>query len=318
MRESLIDDFFLTMKGEWQEGFEGKYRRSLEELLQLLNGDLKGSDVEEYLTRESLFVFEKFLRYILKNGKINGGFKSNAKRALSFITSRDITSRDYDERIEALGEEHAIKTYWEPEDESNKRRIEAIANAIEVKRNEVAIDIGCGVGTFTYRIALKGGKAIGVDYSLTSLKVARGLAERKFKGNKRIYFVAADATRLPFQDSSADVIVAADFIEHINNIGKERFLDEAARILSNNGRMIIFTPNKLRELIGNIIRWVRRGDGTRLHFGLSTRFAFEKKLRRRGFKYKRLFVDVVRPFLATMPIMRELLALEILWVARIK
>lgn len=61
---------------------------------------------------------------------------------------------------------------------------------------------------------------------------------------------------------------------------------------------------------------VKGGEDTRLHFGLSTRFAFEKKLRNRGFKYKRLFVDVVRPFLATMPVVRELLALEILWIVK--
>ena len=316
MRESLADNFFLAMKGGWQEGFEGKYRQELEGLLLLLHKDLKGSNVEEYLKSQNIFVTEKFLRYILKNGKIEGIFKSNAKRLLSFVTSMNITSRDYDERIEVLGEEHAIKTYWEPEDESNRRRIEAIANAIEVKRDEVALDLGCGVGTFTYRMALKGGKAIGIDYSPASLKVAQSLAKRKFKGTAMTHFVAADATYLPFHDSSADVIVAADFIEHIDDIGKERLLDEAARVLSKNGRMIIFTPNKLRESIGTIIRWFKGGEDTRLHFGLSTRFAFEKKLRNRGFKYKRLFVDVVRPFLATMPVVRELLALEILWIVK--
>jgi SAM-dependent methyltransferase len=316
MTESLIDDFFLTMKGDWQEGFEGKYRRSLEELLQLLNGDLKGSDVEEYLKRESIFVSEKFLRYILKNGKIEGVFRLNAKGVLSYITSMDITSRDYDERIEVLGDEHAMKTYWEPEDESNRRRIEIISNAIALKRDEVAIDIGCGVGTFTYRMALKGGTAIGLDYSLASIKVAKSLAKGKFGNKDRIQLVAADATRLPFHNSSADVIVAADFIEHLDDKGKERFLDESARVLGKNGRMIIFTPNRLREFIGTIIRWFEGGEGTRLHFGLTTRFAFEKKLKKRGFKYKRLFADVSRPFLAIMPIMRELLALEILWVIK--
>jgi SAM-dependent methyltransferase len=316
MREFLIDDFFLTMKGEWQEGFEGKYRRSLEKLLQLLKGDLKGSDVEEYLKKESLFVSEKFLKYILKKRKIEGVFKLNAKRMLSFITSMEITSRDYDERIEALGEEHAIKTYWEPEDESNRRRIEVISNAIALKRDEVAIDIGCGVGTFTYRMALQGGKAIGLDYSVASLKVAKSLAERKFCRNEKIHFIAADAARLPFKNSSAEVIVAADFIEHIDDQGKERLLDESARVLGKNGRIIIFTPNKLREFIGTIIRWLAGGEGTRLHFGLTTRFAFEKKLKKRGFKYKRLFVDVGRPFLATIPVAREFLALEILWIVK--
>jgi SAM-dependent methyltransferase len=316
MRESLIDDFFLTIKGEWQDGFEGQYRHSLEELSQLLNNDLKGSDVEKYLKKESLFVSEKFLRYILKNDKIGGVFKLNAKRALSCITSKDITSRDYDERIEVLGKEHAMKTYWEPEDKSDRRRVEIISNAIALKRDEVVIDIGCGVGTFTYRMTLQGGRAIGLDYSLASLKVAKSLAKGKFGNKERIQLVAADATRMPFQDFSTDVIIAADFIEHIDNIDKESFLDESARVLGKNGRMIIFTPNKLREFIGTIIRWFEGGEGTRLHFGLTSRFAFEKKLKKRGFKYKRLFVDVSRPFLATIPIMRELLALEILWVVK--
>jgi ubiquinone/menaquinone biosynthesis C-methylase UbiE len=146
--------------------------------------------------------------------------------------------------------------------------------------------------------------------------VAKSLAERKFRGKAKILFIAADATRLPFKDLSADVIVAADFIEHIDDIGEKRFLNEAARPLSGNGRMIIFTPNKVREFIGTIVRWFEGGEGTRLHFGLTTRFSFEKKLKKRGFKYKRLFVDVVRPFLAAIPIVRELLALEILWVVK--
>jgi SAM-dependent methyltransferase len=316
MRESFIDDFFLIMNGEWQKGFEGKYRRSLAELLRLLNGVLKISDVEEYLKKESIFVSEKFLKYILKKGKIEGVFKLNAKKVLSCITAMEVTSRDYDERIEMLGKEHAMKTYWEPEDESNRRRVEIISNAIALKRDEVAIDIGCGVGTFTYRMALQGGRAIGLDYSIASIKVAKCLAKEKFGNKESIQFIAADATRLPCQDSSADVIVAADFIEHIDDQGKERLLDDSARVLGKNGRMIIFTPNKLREFIGTIVRWFGGGEGTRLHFGLTTRFAFEKKLKKRGFKYKRLFVDVGRPFLATIPVVREFLALEILWVVK--
>jgi len=204
-----------------------------------------------------------------------------------FTTSRDITSRSYDERIEALDEAHAIKTYWEPEDESNRRRVEIISNAIALKRDEIVIDIGCGVGTFTYRMALQGGKAIGLDYSLASITVAKSLAKGKFGNKERIYLVAADATRLPLPDSSVDVIVAADFVEHIDDKGKERLLDESTRVLGKNGRMIIFTPNKLRESIGTILRWFKGGENTRLHFGLTSRFSFERKLRKKGFTYKK-------------------------------
>jgi len=37
---------------------------------------------------------------------------------------------------------------------------------------------------------------------------------------------------------------------------------------------------------------------------------------RKGSHIKRIFVDVVRPFLTAIPIVKELLALEILWVVR--
>lgn len=312
MKELLIDDFLKVMKEEWQEGFEIKYRPLLEELLELIKNDSK--DVEGFFLRNNRFVCEKFLRYILKYGEVKWADKKKIKRMLSFFSSQVITSRDYDERIEALGVDHAVKVYWEPEDDVNKRRIDAISGAIGAKKGEIVIDVGCGVGTFTYRAALKGAKAIGVDYSLQSLRIAKRLSEKRLGDDAWIRFVVADATNLPFKGQSTDIIVAADFIEHIDDTQKERFLDESMRLLNKNGRMVIFTPNKIRELTGTIVRLFKRGEGTRLHFGLITRFSFEKKIRKRGFRYKRIFVDIGRPYLAKIPVLKELLALEILWV----
>ncbi len=316
MKELLIDDFFSAMKMEWQEGFEKKYRPLLKELLQLIDPAPKERDIEGFFLQKNRFVCEKFLRHILKHERLKKSDKRMSQKLLSFLSSKAITSRDYDERIEALGVNHALKTYWEPEDEVNKRRIEIISNAIDAERGEIVIDIGCGVGTFTYRAALKGARAIGVDYSLESTRIAKILAEKRLGKDAWIKFVVADAANLPFRDSSADVIVSADFIEHIDDTGKERFLDESVRLLNKNGRMIIFTPNKIMESIGTIVRWLKGGEGTRLHLGLTTRFSFEKKLRKRGLRYRRRFIDVVRPYLANLPILKELLVLEVLWVIK--
>jgi SAM-dependent methyltransferase len=318
MQERLIDNFLKIMKGEWEDGFEVRYRPLLAALIKFMNENPSPSydNLQKFLHSKNIFVCETFLRYIQTQNDLKPISKKNIKRLISSICSYEITGRAYDERIEALGVDHAIRNYWEPEEPVGRRRVETVFKAVTAQHGKVIIDVGCGVGTFAYRAALRGAYTIGVDYSLKSVMVAKSLAERKFFGSGKIHFIAADATRLPFKDSSADVIVAADFIEHINNIGKERFLDEAVRVLSKNGRMIIFTPNKLREFIGTIVRWFRGGEGTRLHFGLTTRFAFEKKLKKRGFEYKRLFVDVGRPFLATIPVVREFLALEILWIVK--
>lgn len=309
MRESLIDDFFKVVEKEWEQGFKKKYSLLLKEVIQLRDNNL-----EEFFLKKNRFVCEKFLRYILKYGKLKLKEKSSSKKILSFISLQPITSRDYDERIEALGINHAVKTYWEPEDEISKRRIDIILEAIEPREGEIIIDIGCGVGTFAYRIALKGANAVGIDYSPESIQVAKTLSEKMLDKDAKIKFIIADATGLPFENSSVDAIVSADFIEHIDDIQKEKFLDECLRVLKRHGRMIIFTPNKIRETIGSIVRLLKGGEGTRLHFGLTTRFSFENKLKKKGLTYKRKFVDIERPYLVNLPIFNELLALDILWV----
>lgn len=316
MKKYLRDDFFTKMKGEWQDGFEERYSPLLGELLKLMDKDFNEKDIEDFFTTRNRFVCEKFLRYILKNGRLGRADRERAWMLLSFLSSQDITARNYDERIEALGLKHAIKTYWEPEDPVDKRRIGIVTDAIGVERGEVIIDIGCGVGTFTYRVALKGAKAIGVDYSIESIKIAKTLSRERVSRDAWIRFIVGDATNLPFKDSSADAIVSADFIEHISDMEKEYFLDEALRVLNKNGRMIVFTPNKIRESVGGILRWLRSEEGTRLHLGLTTRFSFEKKLRKRGKRYRRRFIDVVRPYLARLPLLKEIFSLNICWIIK--
>jgi hypothetical protein len=82
---------------------------------------------------------------------------------------------------------------------------------------------------------------------------------------------------------------------------------------------VIFTPNLLREQLGAFKEKLSGMLGgiaseTRLHFGLTSRFHFEKMLRRNGFNFKRTFLDVDRPYLAKIPVLKEVLSLNLLWV----
>jgi SAM-dependent methyltransferase len=54
-------------------------------------------------------------------------------------------------------------------------------------------------------------------------------------------YVGGDACEMPFKKESFDTIVAADLIEHLENVGL--FLDECFRLLVTNGRLILTTPN---------------------------------------------------------------------------
>jgi len=57
-------------------------------------------------------------------------------------------------------------------------------------------------------------------------------------GNKSIH---GDACCLPFKDSSIDIVLSLDLIEHLAS--PDDFLSESVRVLKNNGMLIISTPN---------------------------------------------------------------------------
>ena len=233
----------------------------------------------------------------------------------------DITSRDYDERVIAEGLDFLAAAYYQPKDASALRRIEIVAAAIDAKPSERVLDIGCGVGTFAYRCARAGAFSVGVDYSVESVKAARTLSF-KYGTNGRSGFIAAEAGSLPLKGSYFDKVVSADFIEHITDADKERMLTEVRRVLKPGGEAVIFTPNGARENIGWVYRRVRHlitGEkipSTDLHFGLTTRRRFEGLCKKLGFSYRLYYHDITRPYLARIPLLCRLLALNLLWVIK--
>jgi SAM-dependent methyltransferase len=135
--------------------------------------------------------------------------------------------------------------------------------------------------------------------------------------------MVADACHLPFSDRCFDTVVAADFMEHVTLKDKDAILKEIKRVLRINGTVVIFTPNGIREKIGDFYWKVRHflfGDripGTELHFGLTNKFEFQRLLKSKGFRFRLHYHDVTRPYLARIPLIRAVLALNLLWIADI-
>lgn len=230
-----------------------------------------------------------------------------------------ITSRDYDVRIIAQGLQHQIDNYYMPKETSMKKRIEIVMDALQLKPGEKILDMGCGVGTFAFHCAKMDGFTVGIDYSLESIKAARLLCG-KFGVNQNTNFLVGDACNLPFKANYFDKIVGADFIEHITCGQKELMLREICRILKPEGKVVIFTPNGVREKIGEWywkIRHIFFRDTipkTDLHFGLTNKREFEKMCEIRGLVCKLVYKDITRGYLAKIPILRNLLSLNLLWV----
>lgn len=108
--------------------------------------------------------------------------------------------------------------------------------AKEFSHGKRVLDIACGVGYGT-QILMRSlpDSVIGVDISEEAIEFAR--AHYEVPGVK---FVVGDATALPFEDNSFDVVVSFETIEHVPSA--LAFLKEVRRVLCPNGTFIVSTP----------------------------------------------------------------------------
>jgi len=97
------------------------------------------------------------------------------------------------------------------------------------------LDVACGEGYGAAALRKAGAaQVVGVDVSERVCVHAR----RKYGLDAR----AGSAENLPLADSSVELVVSFETIEHVAN--PARFLDECARVLVPRGTLIVSTPNK--------------------------------------------------------------------------
>jgi len=117
------------------------------------------------------------------------------------------------------------------------------------------LDLGCGDGRLSAELVKKGHEVWGVDI------FSGGIADAKQKGIKAIE--ADIEEKLPFQDSSFDLVLILDVLEHLYD--GESVMKEVHRILKKDGKTIISYPNqfdlrnRFNMLLGRgIIHWSHR------------------------------------------------------------
>jgi ubiquinone/menaquinone biosynthesis C-methylase UbiE len=105
-----------------------------------------------------------------------------------------------------------------------------------VEEREVA-DIACGLG-YGSRILKESGARTVIGIDLCEKAVAYARSQHSLDG---VTFTVGDATRMPLPDSSVDIIISFETIEHVPNT--PNLLLEFVRILRRQGLLVISSPN---------------------------------------------------------------------------
>ena len=114
----------------------------------------------------------------------------------------------------------------------------------DIVRNKIVLDIASGAGYGTHLISKTAQKVCGIDYSQEAITYA----QKNYAGDNITYKVG-DAHDIPLPDSSVDVVVSLETIEHLKEPIK--FIKEVKRVLKKHGQFVVSTPNDDEYIEGN-------------------------------------------------------------------
>jgi ubiquinone/menaquinone biosynthesis C-methylase UbiE len=142
--------------------------------------------------------------------------------------------------------------------ELTRERLKCLGNIVKelgIKPGYYVLDIGSGTGVLLpFLIAELGdeGKVIALDFSAEML----GQAQAK-NFSPIVGFAQADVLAIPLADNSVDLAICNSVFPHFND--KVKALKEIARVLRNNGRLVICHTmsramiNQLHQSTGGVI-----------------------------------------------------------------
>ncbi|RWO18413.1 MAG: class I SAM-dependent methyltransferase [Mesorhizobium sp.] len=147
--------------------------------------------------------------------------------------------------------------------EKTDREVEAIWNLLSLKEGGPVLELGCGYGRITNRLAGKGARVTGLDASPVLLKKAEADAAER---GVNVEYVLGDMRSLPWRDCFDVVFLWYTTFGYFNEADNEKVLHEAARSLRKGGRLLIDQLNRYSLLTDKSSSYeiVRRNDDLRM------------------------------------------------------
>ena len=109
--------------------------------------------------------------------------------------------------------------------------------AAEMVAGKRVLDAACGEGYGSHLLSARAEQVTGLDVSEQTVEHAR----QRYRADN-LKFECGDATQLPYEDNSFDVVVSFETLEHLE--AQDRLLTEFRRVLVPDGFLLVSSPDR--------------------------------------------------------------------------
>ncbi len=161
---------------------------------------------------------------------------------------------------------------------------------LHLRPDSLVLDVGAGFGRHAFEVARRGARVVALDFAADEVTATDDtfeamVAAGEIAADRTAGVVRGDATRLPFDDESFDVVITSEVLEHVQD--DVSALAEMARVLKPGGRLSATVPSWFPEIVNWRLSYDYHAPAVPGgHVRIYRRSALLQRLREAGLRYR--------------------------------
>jgi len=180
---------------------------------------------------------------------------------MTSLQAKDNSNKSLEENSVSI--EKSIKKFYETGVEKDrlfrkmgrleKERTDQLLNQYLPKAPATILDVGGGVGVYSFDLTKKGYNIYLIDPVEANIKEAKKLSQ-KSKNNPLRGYIVGDARKIDMDDDSADVVLFMGPLYHLDKHDRKIALLEAYRVLKPGGKIFAVAISRFCPVLGAFVK----------------------------------------------------------------